>query len=370
MKLIYFSHSIISCWNHGNAHFQRGLLRELTRLGVDTLAAEPAESWSRTNLMAEQSPTATSELLQHFPDLNVGFYRDTNEALDLVQDADVVIVHEWTDPAIVAAVGDMRQRNARCLMLFHDTHHRAVSAPDEMARFDLSGYDAVIAFGEAVAEIYRRRGWSRRTFVMHEAADTELFRPPEGVPPRRQGLVWIGNWGDEERSAEIEHLLLRPARDTGFTLDVYGVRYPPEGLATLASYGARYHGWVSNVRVPTVLAGHLATVHVPRRHYSNTLPGIPTIRVFEALACGIPLVSGPWRDTEGLFVPGEDFLIARDGQEATAALRAIRDDAGLRDHLAARGLSRIRSRHTCAHRATELLDIVHGLGATQPAGVH
>ena len=54
---------------------------------------------------------------------------------------------------------------------------------------------------------------------------------------------------------------------------------------------------------------HRVTVHVPRRPYAQALPGIPTIRVFEALACGIPLVSAPWDDVEGLFRPGEDFLI-------------------------------------------------------------
>ena len=54
-------------------------------------------------------------------------------------------------------------------------------------------------------------------------------------------------------------------------------------------------------------------MHVPRRFYVTHLPGIPTIRVFEALACGIPLISAPWDDAEGLFTPGEDFLVAKDG---------------------------------------------------------
>jgi spore maturation protein CgeB len=100
------------------------------------------------------------------------------------------------------------------------------------------------------------------------------------------------------------------------------------------------------------------TVHVPRRPYVDALPGIPTIRVFEALACGIPLVCAPWRDEENLFRPGCDFLMAHDGTEMTRHLNALRHDADLARALAASGLQRIRERHTCAHRVNELFAII------------
>jgi spore maturation protein CgeB len=93
------------------------------------------------------------------------------------------------------------------------------------------------------------------------------------------------------------------------------------------------------------------------------LPGIPTIRVFEALACGIPLVSAPWDDAEGLFTPGEDFLVARNEAEMIGHLRALLHEPGLRRSLAERGLSAIRSRHSCSHRADQLLAILSTLGA-------
>jgi spore maturation protein CgeB len=131
----------------------------------------------------------------------------------------------------------------------------------------------------------------------------------------------------------------------------------------LARHGARYRGWLPNASAPAAFARHLATVHVPRRYYAAQLPGIPTIRVFEALACGVPLVSAPWDDAEGLFRPGEDFLVARDGDEMAGHLRRLRDDPDLRTALAASGLARIRARHTCAHRVDELLAIVRRLGA-------
>jgi spore maturation protein CgeB len=112
-----------------------------------------------------------------------------------------------------------------------------------------------------------------------------------------------------------------------------------------------------------VFARHLATVHVPRRYYTQVLPGIPTIRVFEALACGIPLVSAPWSDCEDLFRVGDDFLMISNGEEMAEALREIREDAELRRSLVDSGLETIRSRHTCAHRADELLGIVGRLAA-------
>jgi spore maturation protein CgeB len=103
------------------------------------------------------------------------------------------------------------------------------------------------------------------------------------------------------------------------------------------------------------------TVHVPRRPYVTTLPGIPTIRVFEALACGIPLVSAPWQDEEQLFRSG-DFLLASDGEEMTRQLQILLNDKPFADAVAAQGLETIRKRHTCAHRVDELLAIVSACG--------
>jgi spore maturation protein CgeB len=100
------------------------------------------------------------------------------------------------------------------------------------------------------------------------------------------------------------------------------------------------------------------TVHVPRRAYASQLAGIPTIRVFEALACGIPLICAPWQDTESLFRPGVDYLQAADPAEMRLHMRAVAADAGLRESLVSHGLETIRARHTCAHRVDELLDIV------------
>ncbi|MBV8912278.1 MAG: glycosyltransferase [Acetobacteraceae bacterium] len=357
MRFVYFTHSLQSCWNHGNAHFLRGVLRELVLRGHEVAAYEPNEAWSRQNLIQDAGLEAADAWQSAYPELSVAEYARETDASELADGADVVIVHEWNEPHVVAQLAGMRRGGAGFVLLFHDTHHRAISDPAAMSAYDLDGYDAVLAFGEALAEVYRGWGWGERVFVWHEAADTRLFRPPE-LEPERNGAVWIGNWGDGERTAELETFLLAPARAAGLALDVHGVRYPPEALALLARYGARWEGWLPNHRVPEVFAQHELTVHVPRRFYATELPGIPTIRVFEALACGIPLISAPWEDREALFTPGRDYLVARDGAEMERHMRTLHEDPARRAELAAHGLETIGRRHTCAHRADELLHIV------------
>jgi spore maturation protein CgeB len=172
-----------------------------------------------------------------------------------------------------------------------------VSDPTAMEAYDLRHYDGVLAFGQILRDLYLAHGHTARAWTWHEAADTTVFLPPELDGPR-SGLVWIGNWGDGERSAELREFLLEPARDLNLQATAYGVRFPPEGRAALAEAGMQVRGWLPNYRVPEVFARHTVTVHVPRRPYVRDLPGIPTIRVFEALACGIPLVCAPWDDRE------------------------------------------------------------------------
>lgn len=168
-------------------------------------------------------------------------------------------------------------------------------------------------------------------------------------------LVWIGNWGDNERTREIHEFLIEPAKALKLRALVRGVRYPDEAKQALKDAGIAYGGWIANARVPEVFAQYALTVHIPRRPYVESLPGIPTIRVFEALACGIPLISAPWDDAEGLFRPGTDFLFARDGEEMTRLMRELLADNDRAAALASAGLSTIENRHTCRHRVDELL---------------
>jgi spore maturation protein CgeB len=363
MRIVYFTHSLTSCWNHGNAHFLRGVLRELACAGHAIRVFEPESGWSRMNLVRAGGAAAIEEFQRLFPELRPEFYGEDPDVDHLLGGAELVIVHEWTAPDVVAAIGRYRLGH-RFTLLFHDTHHRAASDPNAIRAFDLSCYDGVLAFGESLADIYRRWGWGSRVHVWHEAADTRLFRSLT-QETAAESLVWIGNWGDDERGEELAEFLLRPAEASRTAFDVYGVRYPENAQSLITGHGGHYRGWLANVRVPCVFARHRMTVHVPRRFYVRVLPGIPTIRVFEALACGIPLVSAPWDDCEHLFSPGEDYLLARSEAEMTRHLRDLTHDAELRAALAASGLRRIAERHSCAQRARELLAIVGHLGQTE-----
>jgi spore maturation protein CgeB len=361
-KFVLFCHSLRSDWNHGNAHFLRGIASELQHREFTVAALEPAKGWSALNLQADIGAPALTAWREAYPALAATTYDPEAVDLDRALDgADLVLVHEWTDPALVARLAARRRRGARFLLLFHDTHHRMVSAPEEIAGLDLDGFDAVLAFGRALADAYHRRGWGRQVFVWHEGADLRVFRPRPGVPSERD-LVWIGNWGDDERANELREFLVDPVAALGLSARVHGVRYPAEALRALAHAGIEYAGYIANFRVPHAFAAARMTVHVPRRPYARMLPGIPTIRMFEALACGIPLVSAPWEDCENLFAAGADYLIASDGAEMRRHLAALRADPVLRVELAKRGQATVAARHSCAHRVDELLAICAALG--------
>jgi spore maturation protein CgeB len=361
VNVVLFCHSLRSDWNNGNAHFLRGVVSELSRRGHAVRVHEPSDGWSAQNLVADAGESALESYREQYPRFCPEPYR--LEGLDLeraIDGAELVLVHEWNPPELVRRIGAHRKAHGGYRLLFHDTHHRLLTAPEEIAAFDLSGYDGVLAFGEVLRQRYAALGWGARAFTWHEAADTHVFYPR----PRRErdgALVWVGNFGDEERRRELSEFLLEPVRALGLAARVYGVRYPDDARSALAQAGIDFAGWLPNYEVPGVFAQFDMTVHVPRRPYAAALHGIPTIRPFEALACGIPLVSAPWEDSENLFSPGQDYVVACNGTEMTRWLRALAHDRELRAALSERGLATIRARHTCAHRVTELLGLVDAL---------
>jgi len=360
----FFAHSWISDWNHGNAHFLRGLANELINQGHEVRCYEERDGWSMRNLAEEATDAAAqamSDFQGAFPKLDVRLYSNSlKEFLSReLRGADVVVVHEWNAPEVVANILSLKQE-LRFRALFHDTHHRAYTNPREVLRLPLSEFDGVLAFGEAIRKIYVEAFGVKRVWTFHEAADTAHFFPSDA--PRDTDVVWIGNWGDEERTRELQEFLITPAsalRDYKFA--VHGVRYPDEALGQLAASGVEFRGYLPNLRAPQMYNHSRISLHIPRRFYANGLSGVPTIRVFEALAAGSPLVCAPWSDSEGLFRPGQDYICVPDESAMISELKHLLCDDAARQQLASSGLQTIRARHTCAHRAQQLEEICHEL---------
>jgi glycosyltransferase involved in cell wall biosynthesis len=425
VKIVVFTHSLRSCWNHGNAHFLRGVLRELTAAGHRVAAYEPEGAWSVANLLRDHGEAGLAASLAPYPELSATVF-DASLDLDAALDgADAVLVHEWNEPDLVARIGRARRCGGRFTLLFHDTHHRAVSDPDAIRRFDLDGYDGVLAFGETLAAVYRRWDWGDRVFVWHEAADTRLFHPPlcgkgwrwsgracplsrrerdgvrgttspqgyslsgaaegartgrRGWPPsplplplRKRGVAAASARASSgsatgatgERSAELDAFLFRPAQAVGLPLDVYGVRYPPEALAALDRAGARYRGWLPTPARP--------------RSSRATSPPSTSRAASTSSTCrhpDHPRLRGPGlrhparlRALAGQREPvpaGRRLLVAPDGPAMERHLRALRDDPCLAPLACGKRAPNDPRPPHLRPRARELLDILHGLRASAP----
>jgi spore maturation protein CgeB len=358
LRIALFAHSFRSDWNNGNAHFLRGLARELGKLGHDVTCYEQIGGWSYTNLIAEEADRGAASLRAFaavYPDLRVQLLSGAADELRAaLSQSDIALVHEWHAPEVIANLLAARQGLA-CRLLFHDTHHRASSSPEQIRSLQVHRFDGIVAFGEALRQIYRERFGLTHVWTLHEAADTTVF-----FPQRREkstDVVWVGNWGDDERSQELCEYLIDPARRLAqYRFLVHGVRYPANGRSALKSAGIDFDGYLPNLSAPAVYNSSRLTLHVPRQQYSGAMAGIPTIRVFEALAAGIPLISAPWEDAEGLFRP-DDFRRVDSGAEMTMAIQDLLEDGTAAAQMAEAGLETIRARHTCRHRAQEFTGI-------------
>lgn len=367
LRIRIFAHSLVSDWNHGNAHFLRGLSRALIKLGHQVRSYEELGAWSLSNLMKHEGETAieaVDEFRRMYPELDIHFYQndDTFEPFleEQLQDVDLVLLHEWNEPWAVNKVLALKEKFG-FRALFHDTHHRAYTRAGEILRFHLHKVDGVLAFGEAIRRIYADGFGVPRVWTFHEAADEQVFRPL--ATPQNTDVLWIGNWGDEERTHELMEFLVEPAAAlSGRKVIVYGVRYPEKALEKLEAAGIEYRGYLPNLKAPQAYNQSAVSLHVPRRQYANGLSGIPTIRVFEALSCGAPLLCAPWSDAENLFRPGQDYLCVPDGDAMRSEIEHLLKDNKARRQLGESGRETILKHHTCLHRAEQLIGIFEEMG--------
>jgi spore maturation protein CgeB len=354
MKIILFCRSLVSDWNHGSAHFLRGVVSELIARGVDVIVYEPKSAKGAGDFVPEAS--AAEGFKRVYPDLQIRAYDpatlDVNRSLS---GADAVVVQAWTDPDVVRRIGEHHAHKGHYVLLFNDAHHRVITEPETAAQYDLQNYDGVLAFGRVIRDSYLKEHIATQAWTWHEAADTRLFVPEQAA--KEGDLVWIGNWGDGDRTAEMREYVYGPVRNLGIRAKVFGAGFPSQAVKEMERAGIEYAGWIPNYQVPETFAKYRLTVHVPHKVFASTVPGIPTIRVFEALACGIPLISAPWNDSERLFTRA-DFLTARSGEEMEAQISWVLHNEAAAKEIASHGRGSVLEQHTCSHRADELLQII------------
>jgi|GEM_PF-66538 len=371
-RVAIFGQSLISDWNHGNAHFLRGVMRALGQLGHAVTFYEQENNWALTHLIAEQGPDAVTAFAAAFPTMRPVLYPPrSGAALDdwlrgILVETDIALVHEWQEPELIRAVGRLGGEYPHLTTLFHDTHYRAYSEPATMRALDLARYDAVLAFSPSITAIYRRDFGLPHVYTVHEAADPDLFRPLDR--PKQQDVVFVGNWGDRDRNETMREYVFAPSAalpDLRFAL--YGVRYDATTQQAMRDpYHVDYRGWAANYAAPEIYAASRMSLHIPRGQYTTALYGTPTIRVFEVLACGLPLISLPWSDSDGLFTAGQDYLVVHDQAAMIATIRRLAADDTARAEIGAHARATILARHTCRHRTEQILDIVAALRADRP----
>ena len=215
LRFRIFAHSWLSDWNHGNAHFLRGLARELISAGHEVRCYEEEGGWSLSNLQREEKDCAGRAIEQFrglFPQLDVRFYKNDSSFREFaareLRGADIVLVHEWTAVEVANTILSLKDE-LRFRALFHDTHHRAYTSAAEILKINLRQFDGVLAFGEAIRRIYKDGFGVPRVWTFHEAADTANFFPKQR--DKDIDVIWVGNWGDEERTQELQEFLIGPA---------------------------------------------------------------------------------------------------------------------------------------------------------------
>jgi spore maturation protein CgeB len=355
MKIILFCPSFTSCWNHGNRHFLRGVARVLVGRGHQVVVYEPEDDWSRLNALGSGAGTI-GECAALVPGVAVHPYQlptlDLDQALD---GADIVIAHDQNDPDLIIGIGKRRLAGGRFELLFHDTHHSA-AMPDELDRFDLDNFDAILVSGNGLRQAYARRGWGRRAATWHAAADTALCRP-QHVAEQDTDVIWIGSHDNDATDDQIDRFLIQPVSALGLRARIYDARCPQLLHAQPSGQDITYGGWLLDQSVPVALAHARAVIGIAQPASPTALAGVPTQAMFEALACGTPLIMASWEDSERLFHAGS-FLTVGDSDETAAALDLLLEDRDLAAEMANVGRCSVLARHTCEHRVDELLTFI------------
>jgi spore maturation protein CgeB len=344
LDIVVLGLSITSSWGNGHATTYRGLVRELAQRGHRVAFLERDVPWYAENRDLPNPPYCRTALYEDVPDLQRRFG-------DLIRDADVVIVGSYVPDGV--AVGEWVTRSAQGVTGFYD-----IDTPVTLARLAsgdveyltpalVERYDLYLSFtGGPTLERLEREWGSPCARALYCSVDPDLYFPDPAV--RRWDLGYMGTYSVDRQPA-LNRLLVTPARRwAAGRFTVAGPQYP----ATIR--------WPANVLRTEHLAprDHRAFYNAQRFTLNVTRADMvaagwsPSVRLFEAAACGTPIVSDPWPGIEEVLTPDEEILICRSGAEVLEILRDMPE--AQRRAVGARARARVMREHTAAHRAAEL----------------
>jgi hypothetical protein len=252
MRVTIFCHSLVSDWNHGNAHFLRGVCSELIARGHAVPCSSRPDAWSvptwsehgERRLPASPAPIRSCTAPA-----------TTADTLDLdaaLADADLVLVHEWSDHALVQAHRHAPPPTAHYRLLFHDTHHRSVTEPDSMAAYDLRHYDGVLAFGSVIRDLYRAKGWAAAPGPGTRRPTRACSIRCRDAARRRPGLDrQLGRRRTHRRTARVPAGPVKAAAPEGASM---ACATPTACARGTERRGHPYGGWLPNYKAPEVFA--------------------------------------------------------------------------------------------------------------------
>ncbi len=345
MRIVILGLTITSSWGNGHATTFRGLVRGLARRGHQVLFLERDKPWYASHRDLPQPPHGDTRLYDGLDDLERRFSA-------AIAAADLVILGSYVPEGV--AVGRLVQRLARGLTAFYDIDTPVTLAALAAGRCDylspdvLRGFDLYLSFtgGPTLDELERRFG-ARAARPLYCSADPDLYRPDPAVPVRWD-LGYLGTYS-ADRQPTLDALLSAPAAAwPAGRFVVAGPQYP-DGLAWPGAVERIEHLPPDCHRA--FYCGQRFTLNVTRADMVRRGHS-PSVRLFEAAACGVPIISDDWPGLDRLFRPGVEILIARSPGDVLRLLRTLPEPR--RRAVAAAAHARVLAAHTADHRAAEL----------------
>lgn len=344
LSYVFIGLSITSSWGNGHATTYRGLLKNLTRRGHRALFLERDLPFYAQSRDLRSPPWAEVELYTSFDDLDARFR-------GAVRDADVVIVGSYVPEGV--RVGSWALEVARGKTVFYD-----IDTPvtlEKLARSDheyltpelIPRYDLYLSFtGGPTLELLERVYGAKRARPLYCSVDTDDYSPIETEP--RWDLGYLGTYS-QDRQGRLEQMLIEPARRwPRGRFAVFGAQYPTD-IAFPPNVARGEHLPPGEHRA--FYTSQRFTLNITREAMV-TAGYSPSVRLFEAAACGVPIVSDTWPGIESFFDPGREIFIARTPEEVRFLLCDLPES--LRRTVASLARDRTLSAHTAAHRAREL----------------